>query len=118
MSADNLPRPATPGPWIVSTDDGDPSGEVVSMNPAPGTHLFEVVQTPNTLALSAADPEKRNLHAIAALPERIRRMDAVRAYCEERTRVTREHGWLGGEREAWVEASHIIALLDGGGGES
>lgn len=108
--ADNLPRPATPGPWgavddyngdcgFACTPDGclgHPSGKRTLDGPEGHDGPIEFA-------------DEQDAAAIAALPERVRRMDAVRALCEREAS-------RGGPLDPCASlAREIRALLDGGG---
>lgn len=139
--ADNLPRPSTPGPWRVGlpnfrcrVDHGKGSGG--HGTPACvyefsgwldwSVYVYQDRQYPNQgagddddgMVVGTWDYEEggvrheQDANAIAALPERIRRMDAVRALCEQQV----ERGYVHeGDGRALDLACQIRALLDGEG---
>lgn len=71
--ADNLPRPATPGPWEAGpvTKGLDLRGTVTAMD------------SERHVAYVAVHARPVDGPAIAALPERIRRMDGIRRVAED-----------------------------------
>lgn len=107
--ADNLPRPSTPGPWEAYGDD------------VLATYRGRI----ETLAMldgDGTDDPVADAEAIAALPERIRRMDAVRAWCDDQIGQCDEARARGEIEMAHLvlraAAARVQTLLDGEGSDA